>query len=70
MSGRTVEIPWRLLVGGVLVFAVLFWMAGTSVIGFLITLGLILAGCGAYLWRRHREIVRGVRRDLRPPQEQ
>jgi hypothetical protein len=67
---RSRKIPRRYLVGGVVFFAVLVWMAGTNSSGMLLGLGVIFAALGLFLWRKDRLAMRTVLRDLGPPEKQ
>jgi hypothetical protein len=69
MSDLKREIPWRSIVGVVLFLVFLVWLAGTNNPGLLLGLGILLACFSLLLWRRHRQAMRGVLRDLRPPRK-
>ena len=69
LASRYRAIPRRTLIGGVLFFGVLVWMAGTNSSGMLLGLGLIVTVVGLFLWRRHRVIMRAVLGDLGPPEK-
>jgi hypothetical protein len=60
-------IPRRYLIGAALFLLVFVWLAGTNSSGMLLGLGVVLAGLGIVLWWRDRVIMRGVLRDLSPP---
>jgi hypothetical protein len=60
------KIPRGKLIGGVVFFGVLVWMAGTNASGMLLGLGVILVGGGLFLWRKDRLAMQAVLRDLGP----
>jgi len=56
----------RNLIGAGLVLLLLVWLAGTSILGMLVTLGVLLAASAVFLWRKHLADLRSVLGDLRP----
>jgi hypothetical protein len=66
---RLGAIPRRYIVGTAVLVLLLIWLAGTNSSGMLVGLGLVLVGTAMFLWYRDRAIMRGVRRDLGPPEK-
>jgi hypothetical protein len=66
---RIGAIPRRYIVGTGVLMLLLVWLAGTNSSGMLVGLGVVFAGTALFLWYRDRAILRGVRRDLGPPEK-
>ena len=69
LHSRLRAIPRRYIVGEGVLVLLLVWLAGTNNSGMLVGVGVVLAGTGLFLWYRDRAILRGVRRDLGPPEK-
>lgn len=69
LRSRIGAIPRRNLIGAGVLVLLLVWLAGTNSSGMLVGLGAVLAGSALLLWYSDRSIMRGVRRDLRPPEK-
>jgi hypothetical protein len=66
---RIGAIPRRYIVGTGVLVLLLIWLAGTNSSGMLVGLGVVFVGTAMFLWYRDRAILRGVRRDLGPPEK-
>jgi hypothetical protein len=66
---RIGAIPRRYIVGTAVLLLLLIWLAGTNSSGMLVGLGVVFVGTALFLWYRDRAILRGVRRDLGPPEK-
>ena len=66
---RIGAIPRRYIVGTGVLALLLIWLAGTNSSGMLVGLGVVFVGTAMFLWYRDRAILRGVRRDLGPPEK-
>jgi hypothetical protein len=66
---RIGALPRRYIVGTAVLALLLIWLAGTNSSGMLVGLGVVFAGTALFLWYRDRAIMRGVRRDLGPPEK-
>ena len=69
LRSRIGAIPRRYIVGTGVLALLLIWLAGTNNSGMLVGLGVVFVGTALFLWYRDRAILRGVRRDLRPPEK-
>jgi len=69
LRARIDVIPRRTIVGVVAFVLALGWLAGTNSSGMLLGLGVVFTGTALYLWHRHRVVLRGVVRDLNPPEK-
>jgi hypothetical protein len=69
LRSRIAAIPRWILVGTGVLVLLLIWLAGTNNPGIVMGLGAVLLGSGLFLWYRDRAIMRGVRRDLEPPEK-
>jgi hypothetical protein len=69
LRARIDVIPRRTIVGVVVFVLALGWLAGTNSSGMLLGLGVVFTGTALYLWHRHRVVLRGVVRDLNPPEK-
>ena len=69
LRSRIGAIPRRYIVGTAVVVLLLIWLAGTNSSGMLVGLGVVFVGTALFLWYRDRAILRGVRRDLGPPEK-
>lgn len=67
LRSRIAATPRRYLIGSGVLMLFLVWLAGTNSSGMLVGLGIIFAGTALFLWYRHRVILQGVVRDLKPP---
>jgi hypothetical protein len=69
LRSRIGAIPRRYIVGTAVLLLLLIWLAGTNSSGMLVGLGVVFVGTALFLWYRDRAILRGVRRDLGPPEK-
>ena len=69
LRSRIGAIPRRYIVGTAVLVLLLIWLAGTNSSGMLVGLGVVFVGTALFLWYRDRAILRGVRRDLGPPEK-
>ena len=69
LRSRIGAIPRRYIVGTGVLMLLLVWLAGTNSSGMLLGLGVVFVGTALFLWYRDRAILRGVRRDLGPPEK-
>jgi hypothetical protein len=69
LRSRIGAIPRRYIVGTAVLVLLLIWLAGTNSSGMLVGLGVVFVGTALFLWYRDRAIMRGVRRDLGPPEK-
>jgi hypothetical protein len=69
LRSRIGAIPRRYIVGTAVLVLLLIWLAGTNSSGMLLGLGVVFVGTALFLWYRDRAILRGVRRDLGPPEK-
>lgn len=69
LRSRIGAIPRRYIVGTAVLVLLLIWLAGTNSSGMLVGLGVVFVGTALFLWYRDRAILRGVRRDLEPPEK-
>ena len=69
LRSRIGAIPRRYIVGTGVLMLLLVWLAGTNSSGMLVGLGVVFVGTALFLWYRDRAILRGVRRDLGPPEK-
>jgi hypothetical protein len=69
LRSRIGAIPRRYIVGTGVLALLLVWLAGTNSSGMLVGLGVVFVGTALFLWYRDRAILRGVRRDLGPPEK-
>jgi hypothetical protein len=69
LRSRIGAIPRRYIVGTAVLVLLLIWLAGTNSSGMLVGLGVVFVGTAMFLWYRDRAILRGVRRDLGPPEK-
>jgi hypothetical protein len=68
LRSRIGAIPRRYIVGTAVLVLLLIWLAGTNSSGMLVGLGVVFVGTALFLWYRDRAIMRGVVRDLKPPE--
>ena len=66
---RIGALPRRYIVGTGVLALLLIWLAGTNSSGMLVGLGVVFVGTALFLWYRDRAIMRGVVRDLNPPEK-
>ena len=69
LRSRIGAIPRRYIVGTAVLVLLLIWLAGTNSSGMLVGLGVVFVGTALFLWYRDRAIMRGVVRDLKPPEK-
>jgi hypothetical protein len=69
LRSRIGSVPRGYVIGAGVLLLLLIWISGTNGSGMLVGLGAVLVGSALVLWYRDRAIVRGVRRDLGPPEK-